>query len=438
MRTEYGSTGAQLVTRIDLDAPLPTLPRATAKGQPYRRALAVVRLHGIPLEILEIEVSPGVRTPPQLLAALLWARIRDAVNTHLLEDGLAPVDSLDPWTGIAYRENHDGPSCRRYATAGLTADDVTVVVPTVGRTESLTRLVTSVLDGSNRAHGVIVVNNRPGDTTIGMAVRRTFAGQPVRVLDSDGGASRARNVGAAEADTAVVAFLDDDVVVDPRWLEGVLRGFGRGPDVACVTGLILPAELEAPSQVLMQQFGGFDKGARPVLFDLDENMHPHPLYPYLPGLFGSGANVVVRRELFEGLGGFDPRLGPGTPSRGGEDIDLLLRAVLAGARVAYEPQSLVHHHHRVAEERQLRSTMYGYGAGLGAVLVKQAATGGGLEIARRVPQGLRYLLSQSSPKNARVQEGYPAGLRLAELAGLATAPVTFLRGRSLGHSEARG
>jgi hypothetical protein len=58
-----------------------------------------------------------------------------------------------------------------------------------------------------------------------------------------------------------------------------------------------------------------------VLYDLQEHAVRHPLYPYLPGIYGSGANFAMRREVFERLAGFDESLGPGTPARGGEDID---------------------------------------------------------------------------------------------------------------------
>lgn len=428
------TVGPQLVTQINVDAPLPTLPARTPMGHVYHRALAVVRLHGMPVDVVEIEVNPGVETPPALLAALMWARIRSRVNEHLREDGLGEISSLDPWSGIVYRENGHGPRCRRFGTGGLEPDDVTVVVPTIGESPVLEALVRSVLRGSMRPHEVVIAYNRPVDRWVSRMVGEVFPDEPVRVVHApDGGASHARNSGARAASTPVVAFLDDDVEVDPHWLEGVLRGFGREPGVSGVTGLILPASLEDAGQVRMQQFGGFDKGGRPALFDLDRHAHDHPLYPYLPGIYGSGANMALRREVFTRLGGFDERLGPGTRTRGGEDIDLLLRAVLAGELLAYEPQSLVHHHHRAAPDRELRSTMYAYGAGLGAVLVKQAThRPARREIVRRVPGGLRYLLSASSPKNARHRSGgYPASLRIAELAGLASAPVTYMRSRQV-------
>ncbi len=429
---ESETVGARLVLQIDLDKPLPSLPEVTPAGERYRKAMVTAKVHGMPIAVTDVEVTPGVGTAPTLLAVLLWPKIRHEVNEHLRQDGLAEVSVLDPWRGVGHGSNGTGPACRRFPTSGLTGADVTVVIPTIGTSPVLGSLLRSVLAGAVRPRKVVVALNDPADHRVEALVRQDFADEPVQLVHAPKrGAAHARNKGAREAQTSVVAFLDDDVEVDPGWLQGLLRGFGRDSRVNCVTGLIVPASLDAPAQIRMQQFGGFDKGAVPRLYDLAEHAVPHPLYPYLPGLFGSGANFAIRRSTFAELGGFDERLGPGTATRGGEDIDLLMRTVLAGRMVAYEPQALVHHHHRIGDD-DLRRTVFGYGLGLGAVMLKQTVRRDSRrELVRRLPQGLKYLLSPSSPKNARTRgEGYPASLRVAELAGIVSAPVGYVRSHS--------
>jgi GT2 family glycosyltransferase len=297
----------------------------------------------------------------------------------------------------------------------------------------LPMLVKELLFGASRPAAVVIADNdvTGGRQSAAQQIARELGEAPLRVVTTQRrGAAHARNQGAAAVETPLIAFLDDDVAVDPRWLPGLLRGFGRDDRVMCVTGLIMPASLDSPAQVRMQQFGGFDKGTTPRLFDLAAHAGDHPLYPYLPGAYGSGANFAIRREVFGEIGGFDERLGPGTTTRAGEDIDLLMRTVLAGNMLAYEPQALVLHHHR-ATDAELRSTMFGYGLGLGSVLWKQtAARGSRREIVRRVPSGVRYLFASSSPKNAHLHgNAYPASLRAAELAGLMWAPVSYTRSR---------
>src|SRR6185437_8580535 len=69
------------------------------------------------------------------------------------------------------------------------------------------------------------------------------------------------------------------------------------------------------------------------------------------------------------LGEFDPLLGAGSPTRGGEDLDMFLRVILAGERLSYVPSALVWHRHR-ADVAALGEQIYSYGYGLGAYLAK--------------------------------------------------------------------
>lgn len=76
-----------------------------------------------------------------------------------------------------------------------------------------------------------------------------------------------------------------------------------------------------------------------------------------------------RREFVSAIGGFDVRLGPGTRTRDGDDLDLLLRILRAGGHVGYQPRSLVRHAHR-RELSALRRQVFGYGVGASAMLSK--------------------------------------------------------------------
>jgi GT2 family glycosyltransferase len=81
----------------------------------------------------------------------------------------------------------------------------------------------------------------------------------------------------------------------------------------------------------------------------------------LPWIVGSGNNFAVKREWFAKIGGCDERLGPGSPGQGGVDMDLFYRLLRAGARIRYEPESIVYHERQNKAGRIARRWMYGHG-----------------------------------------------------------------------------
>ncbi len=404
-RAAAGLRAPVAVHDVELAGPLPEVLAAD------RPAHVLVRLHGRPLGAVLVE-------PQRSLADEVARRLRAEVDRHLAEDGLEP--------GAA--PGADWP-CRPHTPPP--APCTSVVVPTCGRPRFVTELVRSLLDGERAPDEILVVDNRPADPCTAAVLAREFGDDPRvrRVVEPVPGASRARNRGLRAARGELVGFLDDDVVADPGWLLAVHEAWAAHPGLGCVTGLILPAELDTPAQLLVQAYGGFDKGFARRLFDLRTHRLDHPLYPYLVGAYGSGANAVFDRAGLLRRGGFDERLGPGTPTRAGEDLDVLLQTVLDGAALAYEPCALVRHHHHT-EYADLRRMAYDYGIGLSALFVKLLASNPRtlVEVGRRIPAGLNLLLGPGSTRNAARREAeYPSELTLRELAGILNGPVAFAR-----------
>jgi glycosyltransferase involved in cell wall biosynthesis len=295
----------------------------------------------------------------------------------------------------------------------------------------LTETVAGALAQTYPNFEVVVVDNRP--ETSGVAVdlelafpnerRIRYAAEPKR------GLGNARNRGAAAASGAFVAFTDDDVELDPDWLACLVAGFDH-PDVACVTGLILPLELETEAQLLLEEFGGYAKGFERRIWDAGEHRLDSPLYPYTVGAFGSGASAAFRRDALERIGGFDGDLGAGTASRGGEDLDIYVTCVQRGFRIVYEPAAILRHAHLRAMA-DVHGKVRDYGVGLGAMLTKHLFRdrASAAALLGRVPAGVIHLLSDHSPKNAARSCDYPRALILAELEGLLYGPVAYFRSR---------
>lgn len=416
------------VLDVELSEPLPSVDAGMPGENAARCALVLVRLHGAPLGTLDLDLTAGP-VPAARLAEAAWAQLGGPILAHLAHDGLEPVESLGARGLVGEPAAGTRPPCQRHADAEFPF--ASVVISTHERPGPVSECVASVLAADYPALEVIVVDNTPATTATRDAIAERFGDDPrvAYVVETAPGASAGRNRGLREATGAVVAFLDDDVVVDRLWLRSLVLGFQAAPGVACVTGMILPAELETPAQIWIEEFGGFDKGYEQRVFDLDEHAPDDPLYPYSVGRFGSGASAAFDPAILRSLGGFDTALGPATPAKGGEDLDAFLRIVLAGHRLVYEPRSLVRHRHR-REYDDLRRTVRGYGIGLASVLTKTMATSGHrVDMLRRIPRGALYFLSPSSAKNDKKTSTFPRQLTLTEMGGVLLGPWCYLRSR---------
>jgi GT2 family glycosyltransferase len=406
---------------IDLELPLTDL-RLWRAGpwDPYRSLLAVARLDGDPVGVARFAVPSGGRVSRDRLAHGLRHQLGAELAEAFAERELALPSSL-PLAGVPRLA--EGP--RR---APATQPPVSVVVATCCNPDVLERCLRSVFGCDYQDFEVIVVENRPGSPATRRMLAERFPDRPnLRYVEEPRvGASRARNAGLAAAEGEVVAFADDDVVVDPGWIREGVEALDRADDVACVTGLILPLELETDSQLLLEQYAGFGKGFRRRTYRLPEAREHDPLFPYTAGTMGSGASTVLRADVARALGGFDTTLGPGTPTTGAEDLDLYIRVLRAGHAVAYEPSAIVWHEHPEGMPR-LRRQVYRYGIGLGAMLAKHLIRGPKrLELVCAVPGGLRYLRDPASRKNAGKPADYPARLTWLERLGMLIGPVAYV------------
>jgi GT2 family glycosyltransferase len=365
------------------------------------RARLLVRLHGDPLGY--------VPAPLPLDVAAVTAQARERFAARI-----AQVESDD----------------REVPTDDL----VSVVVCTRNRADQLAACLDRLARLTYPTLEILVVDNAPTDDSTRDVVAGVAARDPRfrYVVEPRPGLSRARNAGLAAARGRYLAYTDDDVAVDPGWIQGLLRGFGRAPDVGCVTGLVATADIAgAAEEYFDARAASWSTRCEPLLFALDGPGSEDPLFPYSPGIFGTGANLAFDRELLLGLGAFDEALGAGTRTRGGEDLDIFVRVLRSGRSMAYEPAALVWHHHR-ADREALLGQMFGYGTGLSAFLTKcllQRDTR--RELLGRVPLGLRRMAAIRSTTQERLTEpaAAPRGALLREFLGFGAGPLLYLQAR---------
>jgi GT2 family glycosyltransferase len=252
---------------------------------------------------------------------------------------------------------------------------VTIAICTKDRPDELAGLLMSLQTSiavalrRNAALEIVVIDNAPSDDR-SRQMALSFPGTRY-ALEPKPGLNFARNRAVLEANGDWVVFMDDDVSADAGWLDGLLDAAVAYADAGCITGLVLPLELETDAQILFEKGGGFRKGfQRAVYRPFSEGK---PFYPCFPGLFGTGANMAVRRNVVRELGGFDDALDTGAPLPGGGDLDMFYRTIRAGYTLVYEPSALVFHRHR-RKMKELRLQYWSWGLGFMSFAAKSYRT----------------------------------------------------------------
>ncbi len=221
--------------------------------------------------------------------------------------------------------------------------NVTVILCTYNRCQQLANALRSVVrsrlpDGVNWE--VLVVDNNSNDQT--REVVEGFCRQHpscIRYLfEPRQGKSYALNSGIREAKGDVLAFLDDDVTVDPEWLGNLTAPLTNGKwsgsgGKTLQAGAFTPPEwlaADGPYSMMSVICACFDLGDQPRELDRP---------PY-------GANMAYRKAMFDKYGGFRTDLGPSSNReipRPNEDTEFGARLMSAGERLHYEPSAVVYH-----------------------------------------------------------------------------------------------
>ncbi len=309
------------------------------------------------------------------------------------------------------------------ARAAPPAAAASVVVCTRDRPEILARCLDSLAALTDPPQEIVVVDNAPATAPAREVVGRLPG---VRyVVEPAVGLDRARNTGIRESRGEVVAFVDDDVIVHPGWLGGLLHGF-TGPSVMAVTGLVLPAELDTEAQLHFETHWGFNRGYEARTFDAAffaaTRRRTVPIWE-----IGAGASMAFRREVFTRVGEFDDRLDVGAAGCCG-DSELWYRILAEGLTCRYEPSAVAFHRHRrelPALERQIEGYMRGHVASLLVQYEKYGDLGNLLRVFAALPRGYVRMAAKG------VAGGFDLRHRLlpAEIRGCVSGLRYYLRHR---------
>jgi glycosyltransferase involved in cell wall biosynthesis len=217
--------------------------------------------------------------------------------------------------------------------------NITVILCTYNRCQSLAKALDSVVASTlpeSIEWEVLVVDNNSTDRTHEVVEDycRRYPTKLRYVFEPKPGKSHALKAGIQEARGDILAFIDDDVTVEPTWLQNLTAALHNGQWVGA-GGRILPAQTFLPPAWLPLK----DRYALAplALFDLGPRGEPLTEAPF-------GTNMAFQKKVFEKYHGFRTDLGPrpGSEIRN-EDTEFGQRLLAAGEQLLYEPSAVVYH-----------------------------------------------------------------------------------------------
>lgn len=400
-------SGARWIGLVDLDLIPPDQPLRLLHHEGYERARLLVRQ---------------------------GASVRGFVDVKILRGSLELTGLQEAVAGLPTAAPHP---------AGSITPFITVIVCTRDRAAHLRGALATILALDYPNFEVVVVDNAGRTSETSDMVRREFQDPRITLIaEPVPGLSRARNAGLRVARGDIVAFTDDDVVVDAYWLREIVAGFERAPGTACVTGLVPAGELRSPAQAYFDGRVSWSKSTTARVYSLAEPPPDIPKFPFSPGVFGTGANFALDRLTALRLGGFDTALGVGSRTGGGEDIDMFSRVILDGCSLVVQPSAIVWHRHRDGLP-DLLAQARGYGNGLGAWMTKILLDPQTSRLALERSGGVarQFLLNRRRAAATRDEARGSADPQLAkvrrtELLWMAMGPLNYALARGLGTGRA--
>lgn len=215
---------------------------------------------------------------------------------------------------------------------GAATPDVSIVVLNCNGRRWLEPCLTALLAQEDVVAEILLVDNASTDGSADFVAERFPAVGVVR-LEENLGFAGGNNAGAAAARGRCLAFINNDTEADPRWAAALAAALDAHPGAGLVTSRIVylhdPTVLDSAGDGYLRAGGAFKHG----------HGRPASEYDASREVFGAcGAAFMVRREVFEQIGGFDEDL-----FLVYEDVDLAYRAQLRGHRCFYVPDAVVRH-----------------------------------------------------------------------------------------------
>ncbi|KKS89861.1 MAG: Glycosyl transferase family 2 [Microgenomates group bacterium GW2011_GWC1_43_11] len=215
---------------------------------------------------------------------------------------------------------------------------ISIIIPTYKRGHIVKTVIDSILCSTYQNFEILVIEQRGNDTL--QKFIDTYHKPDVIFFYNVSfiGASRAKNFGIKKANGKIIAFTDDDCVVDKNWLFIISQLFETQKDIVGCNGEVFPFM----STLHDNEFcpSTFTSNSPCII----KNPCLHSKY------IGFGNNMALKRNVLLENKGYKTWLGPGSLGQAAEDAELSLRLIIKGYKLIYNPKSIVYHNKWLTEQ----------------------------------------------------------------------------------------
>lgn len=226
--------------------------------------------------------------------------------------------------------------------------EISVIICTKDRPHSIKNCLDSLLNSTFKPFEIILVDQSTKNDTRKMALQ--IKNLNIRYIKARArGLGYARNVGIAAATAPILAFTDDDCIVQKDWLACIFTSFSENSEIDGVFGKTKPYQSHLHVGNIC-----------PCTFT-SVNDKEHVIQK--PGKhwehIGFGNNMAFKKSLFTKVGGFNVYMGAGSIGKSAEDAEFSLRVLVAGKKLFYSPHMQIAHDRWMTEvEMKRQNTAY--------------------------------------------------------------------------------
>jgi glycosyltransferase involved in cell wall biosynthesis len=237
--------------------------------------------------------------------------------------------------------------------------EVSVIICTYNRAGFLKSCIDSILSNTYPDFGLTIVDQSENNETKNLVNEYARYDNRIKYLCSKKGRTRALNLGIRRTIGEVIAKTDDDCVVSQDWIEKIVSFFALHPDAAIVLGDVIPGEYDASTEVI------------PMC--RSRNRKYFGTLSMRKGI-GMGANMSIKRWVFEKVGWFDEVLGSPVHLKSSDDWDFFYRTLAKGYSI-YDTNLIKVQHNGRRNFEEAKKLWRGYQITTTAFLVKNLRCG---------------------------------------------------------------